>query len=564
MENSRNVIFCTLFYLAMAGCTAPHPADREASRFIGEYEISIPPLEKELNLASWNAEITGKPGDFQAREKAQNSLDRALADPARFQELVKIQGLYLKNPQHADPLLLRQVDLLYLQYLEKQLDPELLEKMTALESSVAKTFNNFRARVDGKELADSEVRKILKTSKDPIYRKKVWEASKAVGAAVEADLRELVKLRNQAARKLRFPDFHAMKLYLSELKRDEVLKLFDELHRLTLEPFREVKAEIDARLARDFGISATELRPWHYQDPFFQDAPVLSTADFDALYAGVDIPKLCGEFYGGIGLPVDSVLAASDLHEKEGKNPHAFCTDIDRQGDVRVLANIVPSEYWMATLLHELGHAVYSSKYMPASTPYLLREPAHILCTEGIAMMFEKFSKSADWLLEMGVNVPDREKFNEAGARQRRYQLLIFAAWSQVMFRFEMEMYKNPDQDLNRLWWDLVETYQLIHRPENRDAPDYAAKIHVANYPAYYHNYLMGQLFASQVHETIAREVLGVEPDRALYNGRKEVGRFLEEKVFKPGRALNWQQLTKHATGRELDARAFAAEVGAR
>ena len=60
------------------------------------------------------------------------------------------------------------------------------------------------------------------------------------------------------------------------------------------------------------------------------------------------------------------MLARSDLYEKTGKSPHAFCTDIDREGDVRVLANIVPNEYWMGTMLHELGHAVYSSKNIPA------------------------------------------------------------------------------------------------------------------------------------------------------------------------------------------------------
>ena len=74
---------------------------------------------------------------------------------------------------------------------------------------------------------------------------------------------------------------------------------------------------------------------------------------------------------------------------------------------MRVLANIVPNEYWMGTMLHELGHSVYSSKNIPASLPYVLRADAHILTTEGVAMMFERFSKSGEWLEEMGVAVPD-------------------------------------------------------------------------------------------------------------------------------------------------------------
>ena len=43
------------------------------------------------------------------------------------------------------------------------------------------------------------------------------------------------------------------------------------------------------------------------------------------------------------------------------------------KGDVRVLANIVPNEYWMGTMLHELGHSVYSSKNIPRERP--LRTP---------------------------------------------------------------------------------------------------------------------------------------------------------------------------------------------
>ena len=209
----------------------------------------------------------------------------------------------------------------------------------------------------------------------------------------------------------------------------------------------------------------TDLRPWHYHDPFFQEAPAIFAADFDSVYAKADILKLCRDFYAGIGLPIDDVIARSDLYEKPGKSPHAFCTDIDRDGDVRVLANIVPNEYWMGTMLHELGHSVYSSKNIPTSVPYVLRSEAHILTTEGIAMLFERFSKDADWLKAMGVTVSDPAAFDRAGARMQRAKLLVFSRWCQVMFRFEKALYDHPDQDLNTLWWDLVERYQLVHRP---------------------------------------------------------------------------------------------------
>src|SRR5262249_32026943 len=321
-------------------------------------------------------------------------------------------------------------------------------------------------------------------------------------------------------RKLGFPSYHAMQLHLAEQSQEQVLKLFDELDALTREPFGKLKREIDAKLADQSGIAAADVRPWHYQDPFFQESPAIFAADFDSVYAQADILKLCRDFYAGIGLPIDDVIARSDLYEKPGKSPHAFCTDIDREGDVRVLANIVPNEYWMGTMLHELGHAVYSSRNMPRSVPYALRMEAHILTTEGIAMLFERFSKDADWLQAMGVAVPDPIAFDKAGAQMQRAKLLVFSRWCQVMFRFEKALYDDPDQDLDTLWWDLVERYQMVHRPEGRHAPDYASKIHIVSAPAYYHNYLMGELFADQVLHAIARDVLhAVDPAKASFVG---------------------------------------------
>src|SRR5262249_32270348 len=268
-----------------------------------------------------------------------------------------------------------------------------------------------------------------------------------------------------------------------------------------------------------------------------------------------DILKLCREFYAGIGLPIDDVLARSDLYEKKGKSPHAFCTDIDRAGDVRVLANIVPNEYWMGTMLHELGHSVYISNNLPATLPYPLRGEAPILTTEGVGMMFERFSKSRQWLVKMGVNVEDKD-FDATAAKVRKNQLLIFSRWCQVMLRFEKSMYENPDQDLNKLWWDLVEKYQQVKRPAGRNAPDFGSKIHIVVAPVDYLTYMLGQLFASQLHNAIVREVLKEDnPDTAIYVSNKEVGQFMKKKVFEPGRMLPWNELTKHATGKELEAK---------
>lgn len=540
------------------------PASEEATRlareFVDNHEKRLKKLDVAAGLAWWEANTTGEKSAFARKVESQNQIDAALADPKTFAVL---KGLRDKRMEIDDPVIRRSIEVLYLLYLEKQLDTKLLGRMVKLANDVEEQFNKYRAKVDGKELSDNQVRDILSNSLDSAKLKEAWEASKAVGSVVEADLKELVKLRNAAAVALGFKNFHQMQLFLNEQNADNLMKLFDELDELTRGPFMAAKADIDTRLSKRFKIGVKELMPWHYMDPFFQDTPKVFDADLDEPFSKADIEKVCRTFYAGIGLPIDRVLARSDLYEKKGKSQHAFCTDIDREGDVRILANIRPNHYWAATMLHELGHAVYSTggDNIPKKLPYAVRSEAHILTTEGVAMMFERLANRSEFLEKMGVKVADAKAYQAAAGLASRYRLLVFSRWCQVMLRFEKGMYENPSQDLNKLWWDLVEKYQGLRRPEGRNAPDYAAKVHVVVAPVYYHNYMMGELFASQLHHAIAREVYkGAKPADVMYIDNKEVGAFMKRKVFGPGRTLDWDNLTEFATGARLNAKAFASD----
>ncbi|HEY8747653.1 MAG TPA: M2 family metallopeptidase [Tepidisphaeraceae bacterium] len=544
----------------MITCGVAHGADLtdRAKAFVAEHEKAVRPLEVTASRAWWNANTSGKDEDFKTKQAAEEKLVETLADRKAFAEA---KSLYDHRAEITDPTMARCIEVIYLQRLSLQTDPALSKAIIAKENAVEQAFNVYRAKVDGKELTASAVTEVLKTSKDSAQRKAVWEASKGVGKVVEKDLKELVKLRNEGARQLGFKNFHEATLFTGEQTTADVMKLFDELDQLTRGAFDSAKREMDQKLAANCGVKVEDLRPWHYHDPFFQEAPAVFGADLDAPYRHADLLKLSRDFYAGIGLPIDDVLQRGDYFEKPGKSPHAFCSDIDREGDVRVLANVVPNEYWMNTLLHELGHSVYSSKNIPKTVPYTLRTASHTLTTEGLAMMLQRLADSELWIKQMGITIDNPQAFAQAAARARRNELLVFSRWCQVMLRFEKSMYENPDQDLNALWWDLEEKYQGIKRPEGRNEPDYASKIHIVTSACYYHNYMMGDLFASQVHHAIARDVYhGADPRTVTYVGNKAVGQFLQEKIFNAGNLKSWNELTKFATGENLNAKAFAQD----
>ena len=142
-----------------------------------------------------------------------------------------------------------------------------------------------------------------------------------------------------------------------------------------------------------------------------------------------------------------------------------------------------------------------------------------------------------------------------------RLEQLVFSRWAQLMYNFEKSMYQNPDQDLNKLWWDLAEKYQMLKRPEGRNEPDWATKIHIATYPCYYHNYLMGELLASQLYYYIVTNIIKSEDFRfQSFANNKAVGEYLKSKVFMPANKYYWNEMIEKATGEKLNAKYYAKQ----
>jgi len=545
-EMKRSVLL--MLAALIAGCSV-NQEEREVKEFLQAQVAAIEPLEKETNLTYWNAAVTGSAEDYQRFGELNLQLRQIYADSAVFARIDQFR----KSGAIKDKKLVRQLDLLYYAFLENQIEAPLLKQIVDRGAQVEQKFSTFRATLDGRTVTSNDILQILKNETNSRIRRDAWLASKQVGGVVAEDIIELVKLRNQAAQSLGFENYHTLALTTTEQNADELDALFAELFALTEEPYTRLKTELDSILADLYGIGVNGLLPWHYHDPFFQETPLVYAIDLDSYYADHDVVELARDFYAGIGLPVDEILTNSDLYEREGKNPHAFCTHIDRQGDVRILCNVKNNESWMETMLHELGHGVYD-KHQDFKTPYLLRGPAHMFTTEAIAMFFGRCSRDAAWMQKM-LDLDDQQRadIEQVSSKYMQLKQMIFARWAMVMYEFEKQLYADPEQDLNQLWWDLVSKYQQVTPPPNRQEPDWAAKIHFTIAPCYYHNYLLGELLASQLHHTLATDVLKIKDGQDfVLIGETQVGDFLRKKVFEPARQVRWNEMIENATGEPL------------
>lgn len=177
-------------------------------------------------------------------------------------------------------------------------------------------------------------------------------------------------------------------------------------------------------------------------------------------------------------------------------------------------------------------------------------------------MLFERLSNNAAFFRAMGlVDEPTAAKLEAPMQDKERMAGLIFSRWCQIMLRFERELYARPDQDLDALWWKLVERYQGLQRPAEAPHGAWASKIHIVTVPVYYHNYELGALYAAQLHAAICRDLYpGQDPATVVYVGNPRVGVYLKDKAFRPGARLPWQEFVKDSTGEPLSPRAFAAQ----
>jgi peptidyl-dipeptidase A len=533
--------------------------EQQLQAFVESFVRRAARIEREGSLAEWSAYITGKKEDYDKKAEMTNQLDMLYADKDDYASLLRLRD----SGKIHDADIKRQLIILLNEYGARQIKPELLKLLSEKDAEVQRVFNTYRGLIDGKEVIEGDIYDILITSKDRELRKKAWEAQKGAGKKVQPLLLELIKLRNEAAKSLGFDNYYVMAIQFDDQNVAELTAIFDKLYEATEAAFSKNKVQMDHILAQRYGIKESELRPWDYPNPFFQDTPgIFVAADLDKYFKGKNLEHITATFYESAGLPIKQVLAQSDLYPKAGKSEHAFCFNIDRGNDIRVLANLHDDEDSCATLLHELGHAVYD-QYMDNKMNWLFRQPAHIFTTEASAMMFGRLTKNPGWLIHM-VAVPKEEAEAMRAALQQSLALqqLVFCRWTEVMFHFEQELYKNPEQDLNKLWWDMVEKYQKLTRPENRNEPDWASKTHFATAPVYYHNYMLGELMASQVMHYLGCKIMGDSKNWAALDfvNKPETGKWLRDNIYSPGTKYRWSDLLLKATGESLNPQYFAEQ----
>lgn len=570
MRRSKTLVVLLMLFVFISSAKGKERGmnSNDARAVIQEYLSKYEPLDLELRKAWYEYDTTGDKKASEREAAAELAIKKLNSDKGRF---AKLKNLFKNRNQISDDIVRREIEVLYLTHLPNQVSEEMLRKTTELDKRLRETFNDYRPEVDGKKLGPDEVERIMTDSTDGALLEKVWKAEHKKGPLLEKDYRETVKLRNQIARDLGYENTLALAAEVGELDLKAVDKFYEDVRRITDKPFRELKENfIDPRLATRYGISVKDLKPWHYQNMFFQEAPnaIFGKVDLDDFYKNFDSNKavnLAIDFYASFGVDINPIIKNSSLFPKPGKNPHAVAWFLNpnKPNSSVLIMNLPkppapPKASDVSTLIHELSHDInYEAILRNKALPYLLREPT--MLTEAVAMLFEKQTQTMDWFRRLGV---PEEKAREAVETVQLIDYvdqLVFLRWSAAIYCFEKGIYTNPDRDIGGLWWECRGRDQLLQRPEGWTSPDALVKYHITNAsPLYYTSYAIGRVanvqFADIIAKRIHQDVRG-----ASYFGMKDLGAWLMNDFLAQGERYRWDDFIKLSTGRPLSLDAWKA-----
>ncbi len=554
---------------------APTEFQLEAQKFLDDYSKTFQAVYTASGEAEWASNTHIVEGD-DTNSKRTTAANEAMAAFTGSIANIEAARKFLARKADLTPLQEKQIAKVLFAAADKpQTEPELVRQRIAAEAAQTEKMYGFTFKLDGAELSPNDIDGGLRTERDLARRRKIWESSKEVGAALKPGLVELRRLRNSGVQSLGYHDFFGYMASEYGMTTEELAATVAQINRELRPLFTELHTFARHELAARYGAPVPDLIPADWlPNRWGQDwAALVDVAGFDLdvplkekgqdwlvqqaerMYTSIGFESLPPSFWEKSSLfPV-----AADAGFK--KNTHASAWHIDLDHDVRSLMSVLPDTEWYETTHHELGHIYYYLSYTNPDVPVLLREGANRAYHEavgslmGLAAMQPRFVEAVG--LSTGGAKPDPNRL----LLQEALKYVVFIPWSTgTMFEFEKALYADnlaPDQ-WNKKWWELAAKYQGIAPPTARGEEwcDAATKTHINDDPAGYYDYALSFVLLFQLHDHIAREILHESPRDTNYYGRKDVGDFLKS-ILRPGGSADWRQLLRDKTGSDLSAKAM-------
>ena len=498
-----------------------------------------PVLEGE-EAAAWDFYINSTPENLEKMNAASDRQSEFFDDKETYAKLKAIN----ESGGVQDTKLQKQLKKLTSQFGDGIEYKEEIEAINKKENEISQKLNSFQMKIDGENVSKAQIQKIMETETNPEVRKKAAYAKIASGDLIADDLVELVKLRNDLAQKKGYNNYFEMKISEDyDIEPEALDKLLGQVAENTKASNQKVMTNRKAELSKAFGVAPEELRSYHFGLLTGEDPEKIVNDEIKTKEQVVDMSK---KAYMGMGYNVDELPITLDLFPRANKNTHGFSFPITPGKDARILANLTDNASSVDTLMHELGHSVFTVK-TDSSLPYLEQDTTSTM-TEAVAMMMGDMIRTEGLAKDL-VSPEVNEKF----AKSLGEQEASFVGSSMTIIDFERNMYANPDQDLKQLWKDLSVKYKgrnEVDEPTN----EWATVPHFLSHPGYYQNYFRSSLIKAQLYEALTDKF-------GKLTENTKTAEYLDEHIFQYGGSKDDNEILRDVTGKDLSAEAFCNRI---
>ena len=482
--------------------------------------------------------------------------DPKLSTKKAYQALTKIRkqkGIYnvikvARERKLKDPVLRRRVEMLWdrlkAYHLSKKVDA-LRAKIHVLTDKLNGIQASFRGSLNGKKMSNRDLGLIIRRNADRTKREAAWRAYSAVGPKVlQGGFMKLVQLRNQYAKMLGHKSFFHYRYHKLHLDPVKMWKMYETLRKAT-------KKSMEAVLkSQEKTLKIKQIMPWDRR--YASHLQAKKVMDMDKFFSSKKLLPILFKAYKEMGFTLKKMDIKMDLYPRPKKNQHAYCFDIDPPHDVRILANVGrPGQRPYETLFHEMGHAVHG-KMVTESVRTFRSLPDEGFLNEGSANFFGNLVDTRSFYARyLNIPAPTLAQIVEF-KRRRLHNRLASIRWTLIWMYFERDLYVNiPNvKDPSAQFW---KRYKQFMGPVPKNPPPYwGILIHFVSHPIYYQNYLLADLLAAQLHETVKQKT-----GKNHILGNAKVAAYLAKAFFGYGRRYQWDVLLKKMTGKPLSAKAY-------
>jgi peptidyl-dipeptidase A len=357
-------------------------------------------------------------------------------------------------------------------------------------------------------------------------RELAFRALNSPGQEVVSQVERLFRLRNQVAKRFGYNNYFALAESSQETGSSNYLQLISRVDSVSRPEYQQVLED----LRNDLRAGVVEIWDWRYN---FAD----TWRALDGYFPADSQITFLKRSLAGLGFDLDNTPVY--FHELGDSSAPSYAETIVMSipYDIRVVCNLIDGFESMQKLMKATGAAVHAAETLEESN--ILGGTVDPAWSAGVARFFEDLCLQPEWLrtyARVPQNLVDRV------TRAKRSNDLLGLRLMLTNAMFEYEAYRNPNTDLNRLWWDLFETYTML--PVNEDLQPWATKEEFVSTPLSYRDRLQAEIIANQTWAYL------VEHYDALMEN-PEVRSFLVHNYFRFGGRYPWPELVERATGEE-------------